>query len=154
MNVALQYRSTELSTLCRRHHRRAGRFAVRARTWLRRQAFEADCQRVALRVELLESCAYRGNLTGKFGGWREHSHGRTAGGIGASKSSFSATLRHATTRSATRRSSTLRSPSYSHKVANRMTFIQHPPHFRTQCERVGQCLKDDVTIGRPVSMST
>ena len=40
------------------------------------------------------------------------------------------------------------------KVANRMTFIQHAPHFRTQSERVGQCLKDVVTIGRPISIPT
>jgi len=32
-----------------------------------------------------------------------------------------------------------------------MTFIQHAPNFR---ERVGQGLKDDVAIGRPVSMPT
>jgi hypothetical protein len=35
-----------------------------------------------------------------------------------------------------------------------MTFIQHAPNFLAQSERVGQCLKDDVAIGRPVSMPT
>jgi hypothetical protein len=35
-----------------------------------------------------------------------------------------------------------------------MTLIKHPPHFRTQSERVRQCLKDDVAIVRPVSMPT
>ena len=35
-----------------------------------------------------------------------------------------------------------------------MTFIQHAPHLRTQSERMGQYLKDDVTIGRPISMPT
>ena len=44
------------------------------------------------------------------------SQGRTAGEIGASKSSFAATLRHAAMRSATSRSSTLRSPSYSPRL--------------------------------------
>ena len=40
------------------------------------------------------------------------------------------------------------------EVANGMTFVEHAPYLGTQSEGVRQRLKNDIAIGRPVSMPT